>query len=125
MKLPRLARVVPTWQNSTLALASAILLILSFPNFEYWYLAWFALIPLLWAIEREQASSLRSFLIGWSFGTVFFFGTCWWLTYAPIHYAPIPPALAYALILIASLGAALFPALFAATLSCLRSEEHT
>jgi apolipoprotein N-acyltransferase len=119
MKLPRLARVVPTWQNSTLALASAILLILSFPNFEYWYLAWFALIPLLWAIEREKASSLRSFLLGWSFGTVFFFGTCWWLTYAPIHYAAFPPALAYALILIASLGAALFPALFAATLSCL------
>src|SRR5437868_15293660 len=81
--------LVPSGWNAALALASAGLLILAFPDFEYWFLAWFALVPLMWAVERE-GGFLRSFLLGWLFGTSFFFGTCWWLTYAPIHYAGFP-----------------------------------
>ena len=49
MKFPRIARVLPSWKNALLAILSAILLILAFPDFEYWFLAWFGLVPLLLA----------------------------------------------------------------------------
>ena len=41
-------------------------------------------VPLLIAVDREKESTARSFVCGWLFGFVFFTGTCWWLTYAPI-----------------------------------------
>jgi len=119
MFLARLSGRSPDRISLLLALASAGALILAFPNFEWWWMAWFGLVPLMWAVEREKASAIRSFLVGWLFGTTFFFGTCWWLTYAPIHYASIPWPLAYLLILIATAGAGLFPAMFAGLLSFL------
>ena len=112
-------RIIPSWKNALLAALSAVLLILAFPDFELWWLAWFALVPLMWAVEREKASSARSFLLGWLFGTAFFFGTCWWLTYAPIHYAAMPWPLAYFLIFIVCLAAGIFPGIFAAILALL------
>ena len=110
---------LPSWKNAALALASAGLLILAFPDFEYWFLAWFALVPLMWAVERQSHCVTACFLLGWLFGTTFFFGTCWWLTYAPIHYAAMPWPLAYLLIFIVCLIVGLFPTLFTTLLSLL------
>src|SRR5262249_40850302 len=59
----------------------------------------------------------RAFGLGWLWGTVFFYGTCWWLTYPMIHYAPltggrhIPAALAWLLLLFPVVFVALFPGL--------------
>ena len=117
MKFPRLTRLLPDWKNAALAILSAILLILAFPDFEFWFLAWVALVPLLWAIEREKESLVRSFVLGWLFGFVFFTGTCWWLTFAPITYAGFPWALAYSLLLCVTATVGIFPGLFAAILS--------
>ncbi|MGB7203371.1 MAG: apolipoprotein N-acyltransferase [Pyrinomonadaceae bacterium] len=111
-------KFLPSWKNAALALASAGLLILAFPDFEYWFLAWFALVPLMWAVEREKGV-LRSFILGCLFGTTFFFGTCWWLAYAPIHYASIPWPLAYFLIFIPCLISGIFTGIFAAILAVL------
>ena len=119
MVLAGAKKLFPNWKNALLALLAAGLLILAFPGFEWWWTAWFALVPLMSAIEREKESRVRSFVIGWIFGTTFFFGTCWWLTFAPITYAGFPWPLAYFLILIATLGAGIFPAIFAAVLSIL------
>src|SRR5690242_7449352 len=119
MKFPRIARLLPSWKNALLAVISAILLILAFPDFEYWFLAWFALVPLLVAIEREKESSARSFVCGWLFGFVFFTGSCWWLTYAPIHYAEFPVVLAYFLLCCVTAVVGVFPGLFAAIISVL------
>ncbi|MBK7935032.1 MAG: hypothetical protein IPK01_16475 [Acidobacteria bacterium] len=102
-----------------LAVLAAVLLILAFPDFEYWFLAWFALVPLMWAVEREKESVVRSFVTGWLFGAVFFFGTCWWLTFAPINYAHFPPWLAYSGMVFVALIVGVFPALFAGILSVL------
>lgn len=110
-------KLFPNWKNVLLALLAAGLLVLAFPDFEWWWTAWFALVPLMWAVDREKESTVRSFVVGWIFGTTFFFGTCWWLTFAPITYAGFPWPLAYSLILIATLGAGIFPAIFAAILS--------
>lgn len=119
MRVPFAAKLLPTWKAATLAALSAGLLILSFPDLELWPLAWIALVPLIFAIELEKGSVARSFVSGWIFGTLFFFGTCWWLAWAPIHYAAFPPVLAYALVLIACAGAAVFPGIFSAVLSIL------
>ncbi len=114
MKFQRLRRLLPSWRNALMALAAAVLLILAFPDFDLWFLAWFALVPLLWAVEREKESIGRSFVLGWIFGNVFFFGTCWWLTFAPITYAGFPAPLAYFLLFCVTSVAAVFPGLFAA-----------
>jgi apolipoprotein N-acyltransferase len=119
MKLAGVNSIFPSWQNALLALVAAVLLILAFPDFEYWFLAWFALVPLMLAVEREKASTWRSFVTGWIFGTIFFFGTCWWLTFAPITYAGFPPWLAYSGMVFVALVVGLFPALFAGILSVL------
>ncbi|HEY0429223.1 MAG TPA: apolipoprotein N-acyltransferase [Pyrinomonadaceae bacterium] len=119
MKISSLKNIFPSISNALLALLSAVLLILSFPDFEFSYLAWFALIPLFLAVEREKEFWRKAFFSGWIFGTFFFFGSCWWLTYAPITYAAFPPALAYVLMFGVALAAGFFPALFAAIFSVL------
>ncbi len=96
---------------------AGVLLILAFPDFDLWFLAWFALLPLLFAIERQKHCVHACFILGWIFGVVFFSGTCWWLTYAPITYAAFPPLLAYFLLFCVTAVAAIFPALFAAIMS--------
>lgn len=117
MKFPVIKAKLPSLSNSLLAILSAILLILAFPDFEFWYLAYVVLIPLFFAIEREKESFAKSFVTGWIFGIVFFTGTCWWLTYAPINYGGVPAPLAYLLLLGATSVVGLFPALFGGLLS--------
>jgi apolipoprotein N-acyltransferase len=116
MKFPSLTRLLPSWKNAALAVLSAVLLVLAFPDFEFWFLAWFALVPLMWAVEREKESPAKSFVLGWIFGTIFFYGTCWWLTFAPIAYAGFPPVLAYVLLFFVTLIAGVFPGIFASLL---------
>ena len=98
------------------ATATAILLILSFPNFEFYFLAWVALVPLLWAIANRPAPR-RAFLLGWAAGSIFFYVSCYWLTYSMINYGGLPTILAYLLLLPGALVVGLFPALFALLLA--------
>lgn len=103
--------------SALLAVLSAVLLIFAFPDFEFWFLAWFALVPLLAAVEREKDSVVKSFLTGWTFGVTFFFGSCWWLTFAPITYAHLPAPLVYFFLFCAASVVGVFPGIFAALLS--------
>ena len=119
MRLARVKEGLPGWRSALLAVAAAILLVLAFPDFDLWFLAWIALVPLMWAVEREKESIPRAFLTGWIFGTAFFFGSCWWLTYAPITYAGFPVLLAYFLFFCVAAAAGLFPAAFAGLLALL------
>jgi apolipoprotein N-acyltransferase len=98
------------------AAASAILLILSFPNFEYHLLAWIGLVPLLVVIARRP-SPLRAFILGWAVGSVFFYVTCYWLTYSMIHYGGLPTVLAYLLLIPGAVVVGIFHGLFAALLA--------
>lgn len=106
MKISLGKSMLPGPKNILLALSSATILTLAFPDFDLWFLAWIALVPFLVAIYRQRESGVGSFLLGWAFGTVFFFGTCWWLTFAMIEYGRIWTPLAYFLVLIitASVG---------------------
>ena len=117
-KLSRLRKNLLSPFSAVLAIVSALLLILAFPGFEFWFLAWIALVPLFFAIEREKESVIKSFLVGWLFGLIFFFGTCWWLTFAPITYAGMPWLLVYFFMFCAAAVVGIFPGIFGiATLS--------
>jgi apolipoprotein N-acyltransferase len=108
----------PTRVEFATAVLSALLLVLAFPDFNLWPLAWVGLAPLLFTIARRPRAR-QSFVLGWTTGALFFYGSCWWLTYSMIHYGRLPGALAYALLIPGALIVGLFPALFCLVFACL------
>ncbi|MFN2529767.1 MAG: apolipoprotein N-acyltransferase [Pyrinomonadaceae bacterium] len=106
----------PTMVEWSASLLTATLLILAFPDFDLVPLAWLSLVPLLLAITARP-HPLRGFLLGWIAGTVFFYGSCHWLTYSMIHYGNLPAAVAYVLLVPAAAVVGLFPGFFAALLA--------
>jgi apolipoprotein N-acyltransferase len=96
--------------------ATTLLLILSFPNFQLYPLAWFALVPLLVVIARRP-SPLKVFILGWTTGSVFFYVTCYWLTYSMIHYGGVPTVVAYLLLIPGALVVGVFHGLFASLIA--------
>ena len=109
----RVWAAAPTRGETFSVLASALLLVLAFPDFGLWPLAWAALVPLLLVLGRRPPRGAQAFLAGWLWGTAFFYGSCYWLTYPMIHYAGLPAWIAYPLFLPAPLAAGVFPGLFA------------
>jgi len=60
-------------------LLSAALLVLSFPRIEFSFLAWFALVPLLFILDGKK--SWRAFRRGWFCGFLFFLALFGWIVY--------------------------------------------
>ena len=94
-----------------LSLLSAVLLILSFPKFDLGFLAWFAFVPLLVALEDK--GYLQALALGWMTGFVSFLGILYWIIVAVHTYGNVPSILSglILLLLVAYLG--LFFATFA------------
>src|SRR4030042_1107596 len=67
----------PLKKDLFLCLLSSCLLILSFPNFNFWILAWFAFVPLFFALENK--SRRRAFLLSYLAGVIFWSGIIYWL----------------------------------------------
>src|SRR5258706_13974339 len=107
---------VPPLTEVSWVIASGFLLGLPLPDFELGPFAWVGLVSFLVIIARPLRGA-RAFMLGWLWGAIFFYGTCWWLTYPMIHYAHISAWLAYPLLLLPILVVALFPALFSLSLS--------
>jgi apolipoprotein N-acyltransferase len=106
----------PTLSEWALSAASAALLVLSFPDFNLWPLAWVGLVPLMLAVARRPRGA-QAFLLGWATASLFFYCSCYWLTHAMIHYGDIPRWLAYILLIPAPLVTGLFPALWSFALA--------
>ncbi len=66
-------------KNIALCVLSAGLLVISYPQIEWWPLAWVALVPWLWAIEGKSARA--AFALSYGTGFIFFGGTVGWLVY--------------------------------------------
>jgi apolipoprotein N-acyltransferase len=98
------------------ALATSLLLILSFPSFEFAPLAWISLVPLLVAIARRPSPG-SAFMLGWATGTVFFYGSCHWLTYAMVHYGGLPTILAYFILIPGAIVIGVFPGIVSMALA--------
>ncbi|HJU54753.1 MAG TPA: apolipoprotein N-acyltransferase [Pyrinomonadaceae bacterium] len=110
-RLRRRARAAaPSRAEVALAVLSAALLVFSFPDFNLWPLAWVGLVPLFLAVAARPSRS-RAFLLGWITGTLFFYGSCYWLTHAMIRYGGIPKWMAFLLLVPGPVIAGLFPAL--------------
>jgi apolipoprotein N-acyltransferase len=92
------------------AVCSALLLVCAFPDFDLWPLAWVGLVPLLLAVVRRPRAA-QAFVLGWTTGALFFYGSCWWLTHSLINYGGIPAFVAFPLLVPGALVLGLFPAL--------------
>lgn len=78
MKPPRPRREIPLYL--ALSLLTGACLRLAFPNYDAYWLAAFALTPLLIALAREE-SAKRRFLYGWAAGFVYWFWLCIWIQF--------------------------------------------
>jgi apolipoprotein N-acyltransferase len=112
----RIRTETPSAASAGIALSSAVLLTAAFPDFDLWPLAWIALIPLLLTIARRPLP-VRSFLLGWLTGSVFFYCSCYWLTFSMINYGGLNPVVAYLLLVPGALTVGIFPGFFAAFVS--------
>ncbi|MEK6335300.1 MAG: apolipoprotein N-acyltransferase [Acidobacteriota bacterium] len=106
----------PTFAELALVSASALLAILAFPDFDLWFLAWVALVPLMILLAQTPKAG-RAFLLGWAWGVIFYYGSHWWLTYPMIHYGHISAWVAYPLLALPVVLVAIFPAMFCVFLS--------
>jgi len=120
----RVRSVAPSLADCGAAIFSAALLIFSFPDFNLWPLAWIALVPLFLIVAR-RTQPWRCFLLGWLFGTLFFYGSCYWLTYSMIHFGGIQPWLAFLLLLPGAVLLGIFPGVFTLVLARLIRNRET
>lgn len=98
--------------NWLLALASAALLIFTFPRFQIVWFAPIALAPLLVAVAREKRP-LRRFFLGWGAGFVYWFGVCYWIQFDLASYGGVGNAAGWALFTLFAITKALHMAVFA------------
>jgi len=89
-----------------LAIASGIMIALSFPNADLSFLAWIALIPLL--IAMEESSPKQAFRIGLTCGISAYAIILYWLNIVFTQYGQLPWAVSIPLYLLLVLWLALF-----------------
>jgi apolipoprotein N-acyltransferase len=89
---------------------SGFLLILSFPNFNLEFLAWFALVPLFYSIEGKGL--YHSFKLGFFTGFVSFLGILYWIIVAVHTYGNVPFILSGLILLLLVIYLSLFTGAF-------------
>ena len=89
---------------------SGILIFLSFPKFDLEFLAWFALVPLFYAIEEKGL--FHSFVHGCITGFVSFLGILYWIIVAIHTYGNVPLMLSGLILLLLVVYLSLFVGAF-------------
>jgi apolipoprotein N-acyltransferase len=100
---------IPNW---ILALLSAVLLVLTFPNVNLAFLAPVALTPLFVALTRE-VRVFRRFVLGWGAGVVYWLCICYWIQHDLARYGGVSDFVAWLLFLLFAIFKALHLAVFA------------
>ena len=119
-----------SWKLWATAGLSAGLLELPFPlagPLPVWrsIFAWFALVPLLWAllssgcVDRPRPLR-RSFLLGYLCGVLWFGGNCYWVRDTMSHYGDLPPGAPTLLLVAFSLYLGLYFGLFGLSVALVR-----
>jgi apolipoprotein N-acyltransferase len=98
--------------DALLALFSGVFLTLSFPRTEFSGLAFFALIPLFYAVSRRERRN-PPFVTGLFAGLVFYLGTIYWLTVTMERYGDLPRWFSLLVLLLFSFYLALYFGIFA------------
>ncbi|MEW5894997.1 MAG: apolipoprotein N-acyltransferase [Candidatus Omnitrophota bacterium] len=96
-------------RSSLLCLLSAVLLILSHPPHNFWFLAWIGLVPLFLVLEGKSA--VKGFGWGYLTGLFYFFGMFWWFIHVTL------PGM-----VLLNMFLALYFALFSATYALIRKK---
>jgi apolipoprotein N-acyltransferase len=118
-----------------LAVVSGLLQVLIFPRPNLYWLCWIALAPLMYALLRAREADAtellaeenysflvparvgQGFLLGWASGTVFYFGTCYWV-YSVMHsYGGLSPTVSFLLLILFSLYIGLHHGVFGALMA--------
>jgi apolipoprotein N-acyltransferase len=110
-----------TRRSLALAVLSGLLLAASFPGAGYSFLAWFSLVPFLFALRGS--STRTALLLGFVVGLVFFCGTISWVADAVHVYGHVPLPAASIITLLLCIILALFIAPFGAALVHIRSSR--
>ncbi len=104
--------------RAALAVASGLALALAFPNFDFNFAAWLALVPLLYAIDGE--AHRKVFLYAWLQGFACNVAALYWITITLHHFADVRvvfavmPMLLLAAVIALFTGAAFWAAAFIA-----------
>jgi apolipoprotein N-acyltransferase len=93
-------------------LGTALFLLLAFPRFDVWPLAWVALVPLLYHLGR-CARGRTAVLSGFTAGMLFFLGLLYWIPRAMMAYGGVHPVLAGAVFVLVCVVLGLFVGAFA------------
>jgi len=93
------------------AVASGILVILCFPVFDLYYLAWAAFVPLL--LSLREKTPRQSFTAGYIFGLSSFFGTLFWIYHSINFYGGVSFASSLLIVLLLCSYLSLYPGVFA------------
>ena len=116
-----------SWKNENLkvniffAITSGVLLILSFPKYGFGFVAWFALIPLLYALHKTT-SIRQALLLGFITGVVSYIGIIYWITYVVVNYGYLPIYLGITLMLLLACYLSLYLAIFAVGIAYFRNK---
>jgi len=113
----RVAGLTARSSDYALAVASGVLLALSFPTFGHPACAWIALTPLMVALQRGTLA--RACALGAIAGGVYFAGTIYWTSRVMVMYGGLAPWVAVPVNVALVAVLALFPALFAVVLRSL------
>ena len=98
-----------------LAVLSGVLLTLSFPKVGIYWLAWFALVPLL--IALRNISPKNGFTLGLCAGLAHYLTLVYWLAYTVKTYGNLPLSVSLSILILLSFYLALFVALFSLTIT--------
>ena len=112
------AALIEMKREILLASISAVMLVLSFAPFYLGFLAWFAFVPLFFALQRVSSIKQAAFT-GLTTGFVFFLGTVYWVVYSMYFYGGVPFIVGAVVTIGLSLYLALFTALFSLALKTL------
>jgi apolipoprotein N-acyltransferase len=93
------------------AVLCGLLLVLSFPTFDLYPLAWIAFTPFLLSLWDKTPK--EAFLAGVLMGVFYFFGTLYWIYHSIDYYGGVPLYASLCLVLLLSLYLSLYPGMFA------------
>ncbi len=101
----------PKVQKLLLALVSGFMLTASFPPSPFYFLAWFALVPLLKSLENEPP--MVALRLGFAAGLAHYLTLIYWVIIVMGHYGRLPLPVSLSILILFSLYLAIYPALFA------------
>lgn len=100
----------PVYKDYIPFVLSGIMLFMSFPELDFYFLAWIALVPALISLYKKDLKfALKA---GFLMGLVYFFGTTYWIYHALHFYGSMPFVLSILVVILLSMYLSIYIAVF-------------